>query len=204
MYYLGDHEVRRGVVRRPREAARLARAREDHAGQLDRQVRGLRDLASRIAPDTKALMGADGALKVFTTRADTLFGVTFMAVAAEHPIALAAGAKNPALQAFIDECRRGSTMEADIATQEKKGMRTGLSRAASVHRPDGRSLGGQLRAHGLRRRRRHGRARPRRARLRVRAEEQAAHRAGGEVEDRRLRQISIRRGRTRSPNTASR
>ena len=49
-----------------------------------------------------------------------------MAVAAEHPIALAAGAKNPALQAFIDECRRGSTMEADIATQEKKGMRTGF------------------------------------------------------------------------------
>ena len=50
-----------------------------------------------------------------------------MAIAAEHPIALAAGAKNPALQAFIDECRRGSTMEADIATQEKKGMRTGFS-----------------------------------------------------------------------------
>jgi leucyl-tRNA synthetase len=78
------------------------------------------------APDTKALVGADGALKVFTTRADTLFGVTFMAVAAEHPLALAAGAKNPTLQAFIDECRRGSTMEADIATQEKKGMRTGF------------------------------------------------------------------------------
>jgi leucyl-tRNA synthetase len=72
-------------------------------------------------------MQADGALKVFTTRADTLFGVTFMAIAAEHPIAMQAGAKNPALQAFIDECRRGSTMEADIATQEKKGMRTGFS-----------------------------------------------------------------------------
>ena len=50
-----------------------------------------------------------------------------MAIAAEHPLALAAGATNPALQAFIDECRRGSTMEADIATQEKKGMRTGFS-----------------------------------------------------------------------------
>ena len=85
------------------------------------------EIAFPFAPDTAALMSADGALKVFTTRADTLFGVTFMAVAAEHPIALAAGAKNPALQAFIDECRRGSTMEADIATQEKKGMRTGLS-----------------------------------------------------------------------------
>src|SRR5690348_16642205 len=85
------------------------------------------EISFPYAPDTRALMGADGALKVFTTRADTLFGVTFMAIAAEHPIAVAAGAKNPALQGFIDECRRGSTMEADIATQEKKGMRTGLS-----------------------------------------------------------------------------
>jgi leucyl-tRNA synthetase len=85
------------------------------------------EISFPYAPDTKALMAADGALKVFTTRADTLFGVTFMAVAAEHPIALAAGAKDAKLQAFIDECRRGSTMEADIATQEKKGMRTGLS-----------------------------------------------------------------------------
>ena len=85
------------------------------------------EISFPFAPDTKALMSADGALKVFTTRADTLFGVTFMAIAAEHPLALAAGARNPKLQAFIDECRRGSTMEADIATQEKKGMRTGFS-----------------------------------------------------------------------------
>jgi leucyl-tRNA synthetase len=84
------------------------------------------EIAFPYAPDTRALMGADGTLKVFTTRADTVFGTTFMAIAAEHPIALAAGAKNPALQAFIDECRRGSTMEADIATADKKGMRTGL------------------------------------------------------------------------------
>jgi leucyl-tRNA synthetase len=84
------------------------------------------EISFPYSPDTKSLMGTDGALKVFTTRADTLFGVTFMAIAAEHPIAMAAGAKNPKLQEFIDECRRGSTMEADIATQEKKGMRTGL------------------------------------------------------------------------------
>src|SRR6202012_2039268 len=64
--------------------------------------------------------------KVFTTRADTLFGVTFMAVAAEHPVALAAARANPTLAAFIEECRRGSVMEADVATQEKKGMATGL------------------------------------------------------------------------------
>src|SRR6478736_1897870 len=85
------------------------------------------EISFPYSPDTKSLMGADGALKVFTTRADTLFGVTFMAIAAEHPLALQAGAKNPKLQEFIDECRRGSTMEADIATQEKKGMRTGFS-----------------------------------------------------------------------------
>jgi leucyl-tRNA synthetase len=84
------------------------------------------EVAFPYADDARALLGADGALKVFTTRADTLFGVTFMAIAAEHPMALAAGARDPALQAFIDECRRGSTMEADVATMEKKGRRTGL------------------------------------------------------------------------------
>ena len=84
------------------------------------------EIAFPYAPDTRKLLGSDGALKIFTTRADTLFGATFMAIAAEHPIALAAGATDPALAAFIAETRRGSVMEADIATQEKKGMRTGL------------------------------------------------------------------------------
>jgi len=84
------------------------------------------EIAFPYAPDTRAAMCADGLLRVFTTRADTLFGVTFMAVAAEHPIAAAAAKSNPALGAFIEECRRGAVMEADIATQEKKGMRTGL------------------------------------------------------------------------------
>ncbi|NBU25908.1 MAG: leucine--tRNA ligase, partial [Gammaproteobacteria bacterium] len=84
-----------------------------------------------LADDARAALAAAAAapspaLKVFTTRVDTLFGVTFMAVAAEHPLALAAGARDPALQSFIDECRRGSTMEADVATMEKKGRRTGL------------------------------------------------------------------------------
>src|ERR1700760_1185414 len=80
------------------------------------------EISFPFAPDTRKTMSADGALKVFTTRADTLFGVTFMAIAAEHPIALEAAKSNPALAAFIDECRRGSVMEADVATQEKKGM----------------------------------------------------------------------------------
>ncbi len=77
-------------------------------------------------PQLAQLMGADGALKVFTTRADTLFGATFMAIAAEHPIATAAAARNPGIAGFVAECKRGSVMEADIAIQEKKGVRTGL------------------------------------------------------------------------------
>jgi leucyl-tRNA synthetase len=84
------------------------------------------EISFPYAPDTRGAMSCDGALKVFTTRADTLFGVTFMAIAAEHPIALEAAKSNPTLAAFVDECRRGSVMEADVATQEKKGMRTGL------------------------------------------------------------------------------
>ena len=65
-------------------------------------------------------------VKVFTTRADTLMGATYVAVAAEHPIALHAAQNNPALLAFIQECKLGSAKEADLATQEKKGMNTGL------------------------------------------------------------------------------
>ncbi len=66
-------------------------------------------------------------LKVFTTRADTLMGVTFCAVAAEHPLATHAARNNPQLAAFIEECKQGSVMEADMATMEKKGMPTGLT-----------------------------------------------------------------------------
>lgn len=68
---------------------------------------------------------ADG-LTVFTTRADTLMGATYVAVAAEHPMALKAAENNVQLKAFIEECRMGSVAEADLATAEKKGMATGL------------------------------------------------------------------------------
>ncbi|KJK21019.1 leucine--tRNA ligase [Burkholderiaceae bacterium 16] len=78
-----------------------------------------------IAGDDGKLIG-DGKLYVFTTRADTIMGVTFCAVAAEHPLATHAAATNPELAAFIDECKHGSVMEADMATMEKKGMPTGL------------------------------------------------------------------------------
>jgi leucyl-tRNA synthetase len=72
-----------------------------------------------------ALIG-DGKMYVFTTRADTIMGVTFCAVAAEHPLSAHAAATNSALAAFIEECKTGGTTEAELATQEKKGMATGL------------------------------------------------------------------------------
>ncbi len=64
------------------------------------------------------------ALEVFTTRPDTLYGVTYMAVAAEHPLAQAAAADNPALSRFIEECRSSATAEAELETMEKKGLIT--------------------------------------------------------------------------------
>jgi leucyl-tRNA synthetase len=72
------------------------------------------------------IVGGNGNLKVYTTRPDTLMGATYVAVAAEHALATQAAENNPALQAFIQECKMGSVAEADIATAEKKGMATGL------------------------------------------------------------------------------
>ncbi|MCG3186307.1 MAG: Leucine--tRNA ligase [Rhodocyclaceae bacterium] len=73
------------------------------------------------------LDGQSDRLWVFTTRADTIMGVTFCALAAEHPLAERAARDNPSLSAFIEECKHGSVMEADLATMEKKGMPTGFS-----------------------------------------------------------------------------
>ena len=73
------------------------------------------------------LDGDNKLLWVFTTRADTLMGATFCAVAAEHPIAAYAARNNPELAAFVEECKRGAVMEAELAQLEKQGMPTGLS-----------------------------------------------------------------------------
>ena len=69
--------------------------------------------------------GSDIPLRIYTTRPDTLFGVTFMAVAAAHPIAQEAAEDNPQLAAFLDECRRGQTSEVALETVEKRGMLIG-------------------------------------------------------------------------------
>ena len=70
--------------------------------------------------------GSDEALGIYTTRPDTLMGVTYVAVAAEHPLAHRAAESDPAVAAFIDECRRGGVSEAEIETVEKKGHPLGL------------------------------------------------------------------------------
>jgi leucyl-tRNA synthetase len=66
-------------------------------------------------------------LWVFTTRADTLMGATFMAVAAEHPIAEYAAQRDPKVKAFVEECKKGAVMEAELAQIEKKGVAAGIS-----------------------------------------------------------------------------
>lgn len=71
-------------------------------------------------------IGQTGQLKVYSTRPDTLMGATYVAVAAEHPLATLAAEKNPTLQDFIAECKAGSVAEADMATMEKKGVATGF------------------------------------------------------------------------------
>jgi leucyl-tRNA synthetase len=65
-------------------------------------------------------------LRVFTTRADTIMGVTFVAVAAEHPLATRLARDDARVAAFVAECKRGTVMEADLATMEKKGVPTGF------------------------------------------------------------------------------
>ncbi len=77
------------------------------------------------------------ALLVYTTRPDTLMGVTYVAVAAEHPLALSAAKNNGDLQAFIDNCKKQGTAEAVLETMEKKGMATGVN---AIHPVTGESV----------------------------------------------------------------
>ncbi len=72
------------------------------------------------------IIGAPEPLRVFTTRPDTLMGVTFVSIAGEHPLAQQAAARNPALAAFLEELKHGGVSEAELETQEKRGMDTGL------------------------------------------------------------------------------
>ncbi len=70
--------------------------------------------------------GSDDSFDIYTTRPDTLMGVTYVALASQHPLSLAAAKNNPELAAFIEECKNSKTTEADMAAMEKKGVDTGL------------------------------------------------------------------------------
>ncbi len=80
----------------------------------------------RFALDPATTPNGERELEVFTTRHDTLFGAKFMALSPDHPLALAAAAKDPALERFIAECRRHGTAQELIDTAEKKGFDTGM------------------------------------------------------------------------------
>ena len=87
---------------------------------------GVRFAFTHDIGDASGKLVNDGKLFVFTTRADTIMGVTFCAVAAEHPLAAVVAAREATIAAFIEETQRGTVMEADLATMEKKGIATGL------------------------------------------------------------------------------
>ena len=140
------------------QAARLARAREADAGELDRQQsEGVRFAFTHDIRDADGQLIGDGRMYVFTTRADTIMGVTFCAVAPEHPLAQHAARDNPRLAAFIEDCKKGGTTEAELARGEEGHAHRACVVTSADRRAD-RRLGRQLRADGLRRRRRDGRA----------------------------------------------
>ncbi len=86
-------------------------------------------LLIRFALDTATTPDHASEVEVFTTRPDTLFGAKFVALSPDHPLAAAAARTNPALAAFIEDCRRSGTAQADIETAEKMGFDTGIRAA---------------------------------------------------------------------------
>jgi len=98
----------------------------DQVKQMQRNWIGRSEGVEVHFPYDLTTVGESGVLKVFTTRADTLMGATYVAVAAEHPLARKAAAADPAVAAFVEECVKGGVAEADLATMEKKGVATRL------------------------------------------------------------------------------
>lgn len=88
---------------------------------------GVRFAFTHSIKDHEGKLVQDGRMYVFTTRADTIMGVTFCAVAPEHPLAQLAARTNLQVANFIDEAKAGGTTEAELATQEKKGVPTGFT-----------------------------------------------------------------------------
>ncbi|GGD75807.1 leucine--tRNA ligase [Lacimicrobium alkaliphilum] len=111
----------------------------DYAEQLLTDLEKLEDWPDQVRAMQRNWIGrsegvelnfslADGSASfdVYTTRPDTLMGVSYVALAAQHPLAVEAAENNPSLSAFIEDCKNSKVAEADIATMEKKGCNTGL------------------------------------------------------------------------------
>ena len=79
-------------------------------------------IGKSVGLDINFKIGTASSLTVYTTRPDTLFGVTYLAIAAEHPIAIEAGKNNQEIQTFLDDCKKMETAEAAMETMEKKGI----------------------------------------------------------------------------------
>ncbi|UUX95892.1 leucine--tRNA ligase [Aquabacterium sp. J223] len=118
------HHVQHGL---PGWPERVKLMQENWIGKSE----GVRFAFPHDIRDATGRLIQDGRLYVFTTRADTIMGVTFCAVAPEHPLATHAAATNADLAAFIEDCKKGGTTEAELALREKEGRPTGLF----VHHP---------------------------------------------------------------------
>ncbi|MDY0271703.1 MAG: leucine--tRNA ligase [Advenella sp.] len=113
------HEVKHNLPGWP-ERVRLMQ--ENWIGKSE----GIRFAFTHDIKNNEGQLIQDGRMYVFTTRPDTIMGVTFCAVAPEHPLASHAAQNNPALAAFIEECKQGGTTEIEMATRDKEGLPTGL------------------------------------------------------------------------------
>jgi hypothetical protein len=188
--------------------ARLAGTGQADAEKLDRQEprRAYRlpyRLSSSPSGKRSGNEGESPAFSGCSPRAPILLlGATYVAVAAEHPLALHAAQSNPELWPLSSmNAGSGGVTEAELATQEKKGMPTGLTVTHPLDRRSVAAVGRQLRADGLRRRRGDGCARPRRARFRLCPSIRFADQAGHPHQRRRLTRPHP--GATLTPITAS-
>ena len=165
------HRLCRAPARRP-GAARLARVDQGDAAQLDRPERRGRGRFPTLAERRRAAT----TIRVFTTRPDTLFGATYMVLAPEHPLVDAdhdARAARRRSRRISEAAARKSDLERTELAKTKTGVFTGATPINPVNERADPDLDRRLRADELRHRRDHGRARPRRARLRVRHDSSA-------------------------------
>jgi len=125
MYYLGITRYADELIEGLASLGWPERVKLMQENWIGRSV-GVRFAFPHTIEDAQGRLIQDGRAYVFTTRADTIMGVTFMAVAPEHPLASHAAQTNPELAEFIEVCKAGSVAEADLATREKEGMDTGL------------------------------------------------------------------------------